>query len=119
MLPRWLVRWSMADIIGGVVAAHTQASLRALFRIFRVRAVWPNDTISTVWGTGVQGTGGDGGLALSAQLDNVRGLALDPACTHLWATDGPRIREMHLVTNIVRNVAGILGNRHFAGANGA
>ncbi len=42
----------------------------------RVRKVLPDGTITTVAGTGVAGFSGDGLLAVEAQLDNPRGLAL-------------------------------------------
>ena len=41
----------------------------------RIRRVWPNGTITTVAGTGVQGYNGDGGLATSAQLSIPFGVA--------------------------------------------
>jgi uncharacterized protein (TIGR03437 family) len=45
----------------------------------RVRKVTPSGTISTFAGTGRIGSGGDGGLAVMASLDNPQGIAVDSA----------------------------------------
>jgi hypothetical protein len=43
-----------------------------------VRRVSPTGIITTVAGTGVQGSSGDGGAATAAQLDYPTGLATTP-----------------------------------------
>jgi len=48
-----------------------------------------------VAGTGTVGLGGDGGAATSATLDEVNGLATDPA-GNLYLADRYRVREVHL-----------------------
>lgn len=45
---------------------------------FRVRRVAPDGIISTVAGTGTQGTSGDGGSATSARLDALGAVAISP-----------------------------------------
>ncbi len=44
----------------------------------RIRRVSTDGTITTVVGTGEPGSGGDGGVATEAQLDNPRGIAIGP-----------------------------------------
>jgi trimeric autotransporter adhesin len=46
---------------------------------FRIRIISPDGTIATIAGTGVQGTSGDGGPAVDAQLGWVSGIAVDNA----------------------------------------
>ena len=36
---------------------------------FRLRILWPNDTLVTLVGTGISGLSGDGGAAFSAQIN--------------------------------------------------
>ena len=57
----------------------------------RVRRV-SGGVITTVAGTGVYGTGGDGGSALAAQLAGPMGLAVDSA-GNLYVADGSRVRR--------------------------
>ncbi|MFN9895784.1 MAG: InlB B-repeat-containing protein [Acidobacteriota bacterium] len=57
----------------------------------RVRRV-SGGVITTVAGTGVYGTGGDGGSALAAQLAGPTGLAVDSA-GDLYVADGSRVRR--------------------------
>jgi len=63
----------------------------------RVRRVAPNGIITTVVGTGVAGSGGDGGPATQAQLSHLRGLNFD-AAGNLYIADcfNHRIREVTL-----------------------
>jgi sugar lactone lactonase YvrE len=60
---------------------------------YRVRKVAPGGTISTVAGTGVQGSSGDGGPATNAQLSNPTGLALD-AAGNLYIGDSSAVRKV-------------------------
>ena len=57
----------------------------------RVRRIAPGGTITTYAGTGVEGFGGDGGPATSAQLNNPIGVALD-AAGRLYFTDTGNVR---------------------------
>jgi hypothetical protein len=63
----------------------------------RVRRVDSGGVITTVAGTGVAGSGGDGGPATQAQLSHLRGLNFDPA-GNLYIADcfNHRIREVIL-----------------------
>jgi subtilisin family serine protease len=60
---------------------------------FRIRKVTPGGIISTVAGSGEQGTAGDGGPATSAQLEPTYGVAVDAAGDILIA-DSLRIRKV-------------------------
>ncbi len=65
---------------------------------YRIRKVGINDTIQTIAGTGSMGNSGDGGYAVSAQLSNPSGLAID-AVGNLYFSDvsNHRIRKINLV----------------------
>lgn len=70
-------------------------------------------TMSVVAGTGVSGILGEGGPALSAQLDRARGLGFDRTKENLYIGTAPslgtvagRILKMNLNTRIITRVAG-------------
>ncbi|OKH96168.1 RICIN domain-containing protein [Streptomyces uncialis] len=67
----------------------------AEFGNHRVRKVTADGNISTVAGTGVAGSGGDGGLATSAQLKGMYAVAVDSTGT-LYISDGGnhRVRKV-------------------------
>ena len=71
----------------------------------RVRRV-SGGVITTVAGTGVYGTGGDGGSALAAQLAGPMGLAVDSA-GNLYVADGSRVRRFR-PGGTITTVAGTL-----------
>ena len=59
----------------------------------RVRRIAPNGTITTVAGTGVKGSLGDGGLAENAQLMSPRNVAVDAAGNlYISEFEGHRVR---------------------------
>jgi hypothetical protein len=63
-------------------------------------------TITTIAGTGTCGFSGDGGLAISAQLNNAHGIALDGAGTlYIADTSNCRIRKVRggVITTIAGN----------------
>lgn len=63
--------------------------------------------ITTIAGNGTDGTGGDGGHALLAQLTNTGRIAIDSAgniYTCEWSN--PRIRKIDATTNIITTIAG-------------
>jgi len=63
-------------------------------------------TVTFFAGTGAAGTGGDGGLAVNAQLGQVEGLAVD-ASDNLYISDGPNNVVRRVDTNgNIRTVAG-------------
>jgi trimeric autotransporter adhesin len=63
--------------------------------------------VTTVAGTGTYGTGGDGGLATSAQLSNPFGIAVDASGNiYIADTDDHRIRMVTESTGIITTVAG-------------
>ncbi len=74
-------------------------------RIRRVDAM--THIITTVAGNGVEGFGGDGGLATSAQLDGPTGVAVD-RLGNVYITDSnnQRLRRVDATTNIITTVAG-------------
>ena len=85
----------------------------------RVRYVNPaTGLISTVVGTGVAGTGGDGGAGTSAQLSSPQGLAL-AANLDLYIADtgNHRIRKYAFATRLLTTVAGT-GQPAFSGDGG-
>ena len=82
-----------------------------------IRKIDRSGNLTTVAGTGTQGFGGDGGLAIAAQLDSPQGLAVD-ANQNLYIADthNHRIRKLSLVTGIIATIAGT-GTPGFAGDN--
>ena len=51
----------------------------------RIRRVWPDGTITTVAGTGVEGHSGDGGPAVEAEISAVSSIALTPDGGYVFA----------------------------------
>jgi mucin-19 len=70
----------------------------------RVRMVNGSGVISTIAGTGIQGLGGDGGSALSAQLYSPTGIALDGS-GNLYICDNFRVRMIN-GAGMISTVAG-------------
>ncbi|GAB4088472.1 hypothetical protein GCM10028785_11410 [Hydrogenophaga soli] len=62
--------------------------------------------ISTVAGTGTQGSSGDGGAATAAALNRPQGLALDAAGNLYIADGGVRVRKVSAASGIISTVAG-------------
>jgi sugar lactone lactonase YvrE len=84
----------------------------------RVRRVDPGGIITTVAGTGIEGSGGDGGLATRAQLSAPKAVAVDNA-GNLYVADGNNvIRRIEARTQLISTVIGT-GEASFSGDNGA
>jgi hypothetical protein len=82
----------------------------------RVRKVAANGTISTIAGNGVAGFSGDGGLATSAELALVDGVAVDKA-GNVYITDGNnRVRKVN-TQGVIATIAG-QGTIGFSGDGG-
>jgi DNA-binding beta-propeller fold protein YncE len=84
----------------------------------RIRVITPDGGIATYAGSGAEGFGGDGGPALTAELDQPADLELGPDGT-LYVVD----REAHCVRavapdGIIVTVAGRCGQHGFAGDGG-
>src|SRR5580658_5216511 len=87
---------------------------------FAVRKITPDGFISTIAGSGKQGTSGDGGPATQAQVTSIWGLAVD-AQGDVYISDlgaPPRIREVSAATGIITTVAGN-GSVGFSGDGGS
>jgi PKD repeat protein/biopolymer transport protein ExbD len=74
------------------------------------------DTITTIAGTGVAGSAGDGGQATSAQLNRPRGIAID-AQGNVYIADENANRVRKLSGGIISTVAGT-GTAGFSGDGG-
>src|SRR5207237_547224 len=74
----------------------------------RVREVTPDGMIRTVAGTGAPGAGGDGGPAVSAQLNFPYGIARDAAGNLYIADHGNHRVRMVTATGIALDAAGNL-----------
>lgn len=73
----------------------------------RIRRINISGYISTIAGTGVAGSSGDGGAATSAQFTYPRGIALDGAGNlYIADTSNHRIRKITVATGIITTVAG-------------
>ena len=88
-----------------------------VFALFLVGATPNIPTITTVAGTGTVGYNGDGGAAVSAQLNNPWGIAVD-SVGNLYIADSlnHRVRKVN-PSGIITTVAGS-GERGFAGDGG-
>ena len=74
--------------------------------IFRLRKINASGIISTIAGTGVAGYNGDGILATSAQVNVVRGIAVDDT-GNVYFVDGVNFRIRKIDTSgIIHTVAG-------------
>lgn len=95
---------------GGLVLADTGND--------RIRKVWPDGTITTVAGNGVEGFSGDGGPAIAAELGAPRGVAALPDGGLLIPdTENHRVRRVWPDGRIT-TVAGT-GVRGYSGDGGA
>ncbi|OGT59801.1 MAG: hypothetical protein A3E01_14670 [Gammaproteobacteria bacterium RIFCSPHIGHO2_12_FULL_63_22] len=81
----------------------------------RVRKITPAGIISTFAGVGLPGFTGDGGLATSARLHEVHGLATDSA-GNVYISTGARIRKVN-AAGIISTIAGT-GIPGYAGDGG-
>ena len=88
---------------------------------FRIRKlVLASDTISTFAGTGVEGFAGDGGPALSAELNYPYGIAIDKAGDVFIAdSDNYVIREITKSNGFINTIAGTPKTPGFGGDGGA
>ncbi|MES2202351.1 MAG: FlgD immunoglobulin-like domain containing protein [candidate division FCPU426 bacterium] len=84
----------------------------------RIRKIATDGVISTYAGDGTPGFGGDGGLAVNAQLDGVNHISLDSA-GNLYLADryNQRIRKVDLASGKITTVAGT-GSDVYSGDGG-
>ena len=71
----------------------------------QVQKVGVDGIITTIAGNGTQGLGGDGGLAILAQLYEVRGFALDPGGSFYISGDDFRVRKV-TPDGVINRIAG-------------
>src|ERR1043166_5607371 len=83
-----------------------------------IRKVTPAGTITTICGTGVAGSSGDGGPATLATLKQPSGITMD-ASGNLYITDivDQRIRKIN-TSGIISAFAGAAGSSGYAGDGG-
>ena len=72
----------------------------------RIRKVDAAGTITTVAGTGVAGSAGDGGAATAAQLNAPSAIAVRPDGSYLIADEGNRLIRLVSATGVMLTVAG-------------
>ena len=84
----------------------------------RIRKVTPGGIVTTVAGTGVQGSSGDGGLAIDATLNRPISVALD-AAGNLYICDSSNhnVRRVSLASGMIAPYAGN-GTAAFSGDGG-
>ena len=71
----------------------------------RIRRVGRNGIITTIAGTGVKGSSGDGGPATRARLNNPKSVALHGGALYTSGLDN-EVRRINLTTGIITRVAG-------------
>ncbi|MES2390975.1 MAG: Ig-like domain repeat protein [Acidobacteriota bacterium] len=100
----------VVDGTGNVVFADTGNSV--------VREVTPLGVVKTIAGTGIPGSSGDNGLAISAQLSAPSAVAVDSGGdVYIADAVGARIRRITAATGVISTVAGD-GATGSAGDNG-
>jgi sugar lactone lactonase YvrE len=73
----------------------------------RIRRIDRNGIITTVAGTGIAGSSGDGGLGKQAQLNKPFGIAIGPGdILYIAEGGGHRVRLLQLSTGIITTAAG-------------
>jgi uncharacterized protein (TIGR03437 family) len=90
--------------VGGIAADRLGNVYFAQLSV--IRRVSPGGTIKTVAGTGEPGSGGDGGPAILAQLDDPRGVAVDTAGSLYIADYSSNLIRKVDTSGIIRTVAG-------------
>lgn len=75
---------------------------------FRIRRISPGGVISTIAGNGDYGDGGDGGLAINAELGSIEAIALSPTDDILYISDANfnRVRRVNLANGVITTFAG-------------
>lgn len=94
------------DAAGNVLVADTENR--------RIRKIAPGGVMTTVAGSGVEGYSGDGGPAVQASIDEIRGLAVDPAGNLLLADAWAHVIRSVAPDGTIKTVAGL---NHFGGAD--
>ncbi len=72
---------------------------------FRIRKIDTNGLISTIAGSGINGSDGDGGQATNAKLEGLESVRIDKH-NNLYISQTTRIRKINLTTGIITHVAG-------------
>ena len=74
-----------------------------------VRRIDASGIITTIVGTGVKNSSGDGGLAINASVNAPSGLALDSSMNlYIAERDGNRIRKIDIPNGTIRTIAGTM-----------
>lgn len=73
----------------------------------RVRKITTSGIISTIAGTGTAGYSGDGGPAISAEMQSAYGISTDTTGNVFFADwNGDRVRKVAIATGIISTIAG-------------
>ena len=127
--PGWLLAWALGvaatgwaqtEVLPSAIAFDAQGDVYFADAAGHVvREFSAVGVLTTVAGTGVQGFGGDGGAATSAELDSPGGVAVDAAGNlYIADTHNQRVREVAAATGAIATIAGA-GVAGFAGDGGA
>jgi sugar lactone lactonase YvrE len=82
----------------------------------RIRKVNSASIIATIAGSEVPGFAGDGGLAVTAQINGPSAIAIDGTGNIFFADTGnSAIREINVTNGIISTVAGTLGSAGYSG----
>ena len=108
---------ALLDLVHGVAALPDGSFVVDDMGNNRIRRVWPDNTITTVVGTGENGFAGDGGPASAAAIALPRGVAARPNGELLIADTGnARVRRVS-PAGVISTVAGT-GEKGFSGDAG-